>query len=572
MLWGIAVVAVGMLLGTWYLARRRTAKMNRAAIACAIVSILLHVALILLLPYAKRAGGGPVADERSESGTVTVVSVATFSDSELADQASELNEDGSAGNAVVAPLPVTPRLVEQVPSPPTEMELEVQQPLDEIDLSLPEELAGEYESTSNDVSSTIDSLLDDLLANAVVEPAMASDSMAPQPAERSTGVEAIPAAAVTRTVIDGSQVPESAQGGRPGRVLGSELNDFANRRGAAKQQALIANGGDPQTEQAVEAAIAWLSRFQQSDGSWDPVSSGAGIERTVLGQHRSGAGAKATTGITGLALLSMLGAGVTHQDGQFNQSVRSGLQYLLAVQAPDGSMAGQADPYARTYCHGMASLAMAETAVMTGDAVAIDSARSAAGFTMRSQHPTTGGWRYVAGDPGDMSQLGWQAMVLVSAQRAGVEVPEVVIQRTKTFLRSVRAGKTGGLASYKPGEAPTRTMTAEALATRLLLGERVPAAEIAEAEEFMLSEMPGSGPDNYYYWYYASLALHQLQDDAWRQWNARMKKRLLETQLPDGSWSTATVWGGHGGKVYTTSMACLCLEVYYRHVVPGRAP
>ena len=109
-------------------------------------------------------------------------------------------------------------------------------------------------------------------------------------------------------------------------------------------------------------------------------------------------------------------------------------------------------------------------------------------------------------------------------------------------------------------------MTAEALATRLLLGENVPANEIAEAEAYILAEPPGVGADNYYYWYYASLALHQLQDGAWREWNEKMKRRLLTTQLPDGSWGTASVWGGYGGKVYTTSMACLCLEVYYRHL------
>ena len=27
-----------------------------------------------------------------------------------------------------------------------------------------------------------------------------------------------------------------------------------------------------------------------------------------------------------------------------------------------------------------------------------------------------------------------------------------------------------------------------------------------------------------------------------------------------------TVWGGYGGRVYTTAMATLCLEVYYRYL------
>jgi hypothetical protein len=110
-------------------------------------------------------------------------------------------------------------------------------------------------------------------------------------------------------------------------------------------------------------------------------------------------------------------------------------------------------------------------------------------------------------------------------------------------------------------------MTAEALATRLLIGEQVPAAEVAEAQRYLLQRPPGVGQDNYYYWYYGTLALHQLQDDAWDQWNTALKRRLLSTQRNDGGWSSDTVWGGYGGTVYTTSMAALCLEAYYRHAV-----
>lgn len=577
-IWGIAVVAVGLLLGTWFLARRRSGKMNRAAMACGIVSVLLHVALILLLPYAKRTGGGATTSPDQESGTVAVVSVATFSDAELVDSAADIESLNPNDAPSVPPLPVSEMLAEsykpdEVPVNENKVPTD-QQP--QLDLTLPEDLSAQASANQVAVDSTVDDLLAELLesdfapadtAPAVFQPVVAQ----PVVAQRAESVEAVPASAVIRRdPVDSQPAPIADAGGVRGRVLGQAMDDFANRRGAAREQAIQTTGGDERTEAAVEAGIVWLTRYQRPDGSWDPIASGAGIERSVLGQHRSNAGTRATTGISGLALLSMLGAGNTHQEGQHQQAVRSGLQYLLTVQAPDGSMAGEADPYARTYCHGMAALAMCETAAMTGDLVARDSAKSAAGYTLRMQHPTTGGWRYVAGDPGDMSQLGWQAMVLASARRAGVEIPERVIERTQRFLKSVRAGTTGGLASYKPGEAPSRTMTAEALATRLLLGERVPANEIAEAEAFILAELPGTGPDNYYYWYYASLALHQLQDDAWRQWNERMKNRLLETQLPDGSWSTATVWGGNGGKVYTTSMACLCLEVYYRHAVPPK--
>jgi len=40
----------------------------------------------------------------------------------------------------------------------------------------------------------------------------------------------------------------------------------------------------------------------------------------------------------------------------------------------------------------------------------------------------------------------------------------------------------------------------------------------------------------------------------------------LTTGALAGSWPTATIWGGYGGRAYTTAMGTLCLEVYYRHL------
>jgi hypothetical protein len=73
-----------------------------------------------------------------------------------------------------------------------------------------------------------------------------------------------------------------------------------------------------------------------------------------------------------------------------------------------------------------------------------------------------------------------------------------------------------------------------------------------------------------YYWYYATLALYQLQGEEWQRWNSALKSALLSAQIRQGehagSWDTSDVWGGHGGRVYTTAMGALCLEVYYRYL------
>jgi hypothetical protein len=222
------------------------------------------------------------------------------------------------------------------------------------------------------------------------------------------------------------------------------------------------------------------------------------------------------------------------------------------------------------YCHGMATLALGEAYGMTGDPGLRPFLERALGYTVRSQHPVTGGWRYQPGDEGDTSQLGWQLMSLHSAELAGLPISATTRAGMIRFLNTVTTGPQRGLASYRPRTAPSRTMTAEAMACRMFLGLKQDESAVREAVTYLLQETPQGGPFNEYYWYYATLALFQLQGPAWEAWNGALQDRLLATQETGGtlagSWPTNTVWGGYGGRVYTTAMNALCLEVYYRHL------
>ena len=345
---------------------------------------------------------------------------------------------------------------------------------------------------------------------------------------------------------------------------------YAMRRSPKRVAEAVAHGGSQETERAVARGLAWLSRAQSSDGRWDASRHGAGVERTVQGHHRSGAGARSDHGVTGLALLALLGGGSTHRDGPHAAEVARGIDFLVRRQKADGSLAGDAEFFAALYCHGMATIALGEACAMSGDERLREPLARAIAHTLSKQSPSTGGWRYAAGDRGDTSQLGWQVMAIHAARNAGLDGLDVPLERAGRFLASVSSGAAGGLASYRPRERPSVAMTAEALFCRLLLGLD-PAQPLAiEAVAFIDASALDASTFNAYACYYATLAMFHAGGPAWERWNARLQRVVLPLQRSDGdaegSWDPDAVWGGHGGRVYSTALSVMMLEVYYRYL------
>lgn len=406
-----------------------------------------------------------------------------------------------------------------------------------------------------------------LLGQLAPLPPVAADIVVPLPQPASS---ASAGAAGNRT----SSTPGNAGGAGPAVPEPYRARVEGDRAvGAARR------GGSPEAEAAVQAGLRWLAGAQSDDGRWEASLYGAGRERRIGGTDRQSAGATADTGMTGLALLAFLGSGNTQTTGKYRENVRRGLEFLIRTQRGDGSLAGNARVYEAMYCHGIAAFALSEAAAMTRDERLKPAVSRAVTFIVASQHPATGGWRYQPGDPGDTSQLGWQIMALRSAELAGTPIPDRTRDGIQRFLTSVSSGQHGGLASYRAGERAARTMTAEALASRQFM--RLAGQDSSrEAAEFIVQELPGAGEVNLYYWYYATLSMYQLQDEHWERWNEALQKSLLASQHKAGdqagSWDNDTVWGSYGGRVYTTALSTLCLEVYYRYLpiyaARGRQP
>jgi hypothetical protein len=308
-------------------------------------------------------------------------------------------------------------------------------------------------------------------------------------------------------------------------------------------------GASAASELAVERALDWLARHQDADGRWNAAVARYDDGTAVPGDRDFTAHCppdevcsgdciywEADTALTGLALLAYLGAGYTHLDGRYTETVGKGISFLLRQQKPDGDLRGPS-VVVGMYCHAMAALALCEAYALTGDPRLRDPAARAVAFLVRSRARDRQAWRYQPGERiGDTSILGWVVMGVKSAKEGGLPIPDDASVRrgVLAWLDRVSLGQSGGLACYQPGVDATPTMTAEAWVCRQFLEVGGPGPASAEAAESLLRNPPDRGKTNFYYWYYATLALYQHGGEPWTRWNAALRDRIVGLQNTSG--------------------------------------
>ena len=112
-------------------------------------------------------------------------------------------------------------------------------------------------------------------------------------------------------------------------------------------------------------------------------------------------------------------------------------------------------------------------------------------------------------------------------------------------------------------------MTAEALFCRQMFAIGTNTAASKEAVAYLRENLPKVTKYDEYYWYYGTLAMHHLQDESWKEWNGALRDMLISQQHQEGpfagSWDPNGKWAGIGGRLYSTALSTMCLEVYYRY-------
>jgi len=372
--------------------------------------------------------------------------------------------------------------------------------------------------------------------------------------------------AAALTALDPNALSSVMSGDVASDISGSAASgNFGGRTAAGRRAGAVRKGGNGASEAAVEAALKWIAAHQTSNGGWHYDHRPGG--NCNCGNPGSSNG---TFGATGLALLPFLSAGYTHKEGKYKKVVEGGLNHLVGnmkVDPANGTGKMFDGGHAAMYAHGLASIALTEAYGMTRDPKLKAPAQAALNWIILSQHKDQHFWGYTGGG-GDTSVSGWQIMALKSGYLAYLDVPKTTIDRISLGLDRVQT-ESGAYYGYNgPGKGPATT--AIGLLSRMYLGAKHNNPALAQGMNFLAQ----SGPNlqNMYYTYYANQAMFQYtngEGPQWHRWNMVMRDSLVQSQArqghESGSWNHGR-FVSHGGRLYSTSLCCMCLQVYYRYV------
>ena len=375
--------------------------------------------------------------------------------------------------------------------------------------------------------------------------------------------------AAAEPVAETPPLPESPAGTTPAVRKASSASLGESRAEGSRQQMLLKYGGTAGSESAVSRALEWLAARQRADGSWDfadvgPCTSPGKISNPIGG--------------TAYALLPFLAAGNTHKTGQWKTQVQAGLQYLtrIGITVPAGydlrGVLNQRDddpePNYAYYVQGAAVLALCEAYGMTGDRQLRPFCEAAVRFLVNSQDPRGGGWRYVPQQAGSTSCTAVQVMALKAAEKAGIAVPETVWRGVATYLDSVAVDGEGRYGYEVQKRTYEGSVTAMALLSRMYLGCQRSEKDLRQGVLLLDKKGPY---DNLYYCYFATQVMRNWGGQPWERWNGRLRDDLVawQEQAGDarGSWAPRdrSDYSVSGGRLLTTCLAALTLEVYYRY-------
>jgi hypothetical protein len=302
---------------------------------------------------------------------------------------------------------------------------------------------------------------------------------------------------------------------------------------------------DDDIKKSTAKGLEWLASKQNTDGSWGD------------GSYPN------NTAITGFALMAFMSQGHVPNQGKYGPEVSKGVRFLMASQREDGYMVGSRG--GNMYCHGMATLALSQLWGMTGDEDVKKSLEKAIKLIIKSQCKdggiNHGGWRYEPVPSGaDISVTIMQVMALRGAKDSGLHVPDETMKRALSYINSCYDEASGGYTYMPRNRAPGFARTAAGICVRKLCGDYDETSSTLKRSVEYLKRTMDSPREHYWYGhYYACHAMHQVGGNDWEEYYKLIKKKFLDMQMADGSWSRRDFQSA--GPVYQTAIAVIALSV-----------
>ncbi|MGA3171706.1 MAG: prenyltransferase/squalene oxidase repeat-containing protein [Chthoniobacteraceae bacterium] len=324
---------------------------------------------------------------------------------------------------------------------------------------------------------------------------------------------------------------------------------FASLASPAMAQDVIGpDAVDSETAGVIHGALEYLAAQQGLDGSWTQA---AGSEAYPVA-------------MTGCALMAFMGSGNLPDEGEFAHNVTAGMQYLLD-QIESNGLFRSVDQGRYMYSHGIATIALCELYGQTRSPLLRQRLSLIVNAVISAQSPQ-GGWRYEPQSrDADISVTVLQIAALRAAKNAGIEVPQVVIDRAIAFIGQCYNDSAGAF-SYQPHGDVGFARTAAAIYSLQLCG-LYDDPRVAKGSDYLFA----NDDENDQWWpygcSYAAPAQYMIGGDTWRRWYGEMKAKLLSSVITDGNTSH---WDDRAarelGPIYDTSVFATILAIPWHYI------
>ena len=297
----------------------------------------------------------------------------------------------------------------------------------------------------------------------------------------------------------------------------------------------------PETDDAIKNGLAWLARYQNSDGSY-----GSGAYRGNI----------AVTSLAGLAFMS---SGSSPGRGPYGAQIDKALAYVMAEYVAVGLHRRARDVDARSDVLARLRHAVSGRS-LRHDASAGDPRKAAESrpLIIDSQN-IEGGWRYqpVRHDA-DLSVTICQINALRAARNAGLFVPKETVDACIRYVKRSQ-NPDGGFRYMLQGGATSEFPRSAAGVVALQSAGEYDSKEvrdgIAYLRQFGQGLRPGRRNNHYFYGqYYAAQAMWLEGGEPWAEWYPAIRNELIRRQSASGYWTDGSVCNEYG-----TAMALIIL-------------